>query len=222
MFTSELSVLRMERGGDGPVASKLSKGTTCGCLDVTGFPCRGFGAGGGFFLPFFTSDTSPMLSSSSDWAMSTDVRGDSACMSCECSKMDCRDVDEVSVLLLLSKCAPLVVCDAAVVCGGCPEWRGVGLPVRRRFLKLSTSREALLLPRVVFSALVRSSPLSPPCGSNDASVLEKGFAGTLPGDGVAWGLSGYGVEPGSISGAAMTSFPSICAFASLAVTESRA
>jgi hypothetical protein len=92
--------------------------------------------------------------------------------------------------------------------------------VRSRFLKLSTSREALLLPRVGLSGLVRSSPLLASCGSSDASVLENGFAGALPGDRAAWGLSAYELELGSMSGAAITSFPNICAFASPAVTES--
>jgi hypothetical protein len=50
--------------------------------------------------------------------MSTDVRGDSAYVSCGCSKMDWRDVEEVSVLLLLSIWAPLVVWEAAAGCGG--------------------------------------------------------------------------------------------------------
>jgi hypothetical protein len=114
---SELSV-RLMTGGVHVAAAKLSNDTVWGCLWTTSFPCRCFGAGGGFFFPFFTSDTSPMLSSSSESAMSTDVRGDSACSSCGCSKIDCRDIEEVSVLLLLSKCAPLTGFDAFVVWAG--------------------------------------------------------------------------------------------------------
>jgi hypothetical protein len=45
-------------------------------------------------------------------------------------------------------------------------------------LKLSTSSEALLLPGAALSALVRSSSMPLSCGSIDASVLAKGFAGT--------------------------------------------
>jgi hypothetical protein len=123
-----------------------------------------------------------MLSSSSESAMSTDVRGDSACSSCGCSKIDCRDIEEVSVLLLLSKCAPLTGCDAFVFWAGGPEGRGVGLPVRSRFLKLSTSRDALCWPGPGLCARVRSSPGSFSCGSSDANVLEKGFAGKLLSD----------------------------------------
>jgi hypothetical protein len=72
--------------------------------------------------------------------------------------------------------------DWAVGCIGRPDGRSPGWPVSNRFLKLSTSREALLVPRAAFSAGVRPSPLSFSCGSIDASVLEKGFAGTPAGD----------------------------------------
>jgi hypothetical protein len=51
-----------------------------------------------------------------------------------------------------------------------------------RFLKLSTSNEALLLPRVALSAAVRSSPASFSCGSLDANVLENGLGGMRLGD----------------------------------------
>jgi hypothetical protein len=88
--------------GAGSDTEKLSNDTVCGCLAVTSLPWRCFGAGGGFFLPFFTSETRPMLSSSSDSAMSRDVLGDSGCAWCAASSSDCRDIDEVSVLLLLS------------------------------------------------------------------------------------------------------------------------
>jgi len=50
-----------------------------------------------------------------------------------------------------------------------------------RFLKLSTSNEALL-PRAALSAGVRSSPASLSCSSIDASVLENGLTGTPLGD----------------------------------------
>lgn len=61
--------------------------------------------------------------------------------------------------------------------------RGVGLPVRRRFLKLSTSSAALLLPDALVSALDRSSALAVSCGSSVANVRENGLAGT-PREGV--------------------------------------
>lgn len=80
LLKSELSRDRVMGEGAGCDAEKLSKDTVCGCLDETSLPWRCFGAGGGFFLPFFTSDTSPMLSSSSDSAISNDVLGDSACV----------------------------------------------------------------------------------------------------------------------------------------------
>jgi hypothetical protein len=75
-----------------------------------------------------------------------------------------------------------VTLDCAVACIGRPDGRSPGLPVSNRFLKLSTSREALLVPGAAFSAGVRPSPLSLACGSIDASVLENGFAGTPAGD----------------------------------------
>ena len=59
--------------------------------------------------------------------------------------------------------------------------RGYGLPVKSMFLKLSTSREALLLPGAAPSADARSSPPAL-CGSIDASVFANGFAGTTEGD----------------------------------------
>jgi hypothetical protein len=102
LLTPELSRDRVIGDGGGCDTEKLSKGTVCGCRGETSLPWRCFGAGGGFFLPFFTSDTRPMLSSSSDSAISKDVRGDSVCVWCDCSNSDCRDTDEVSVLLLLS------------------------------------------------------------------------------------------------------------------------
>ena len=102
LLTSELSLDRVTGEGAISDAEKLSKDTVCGCLGVTSLPWRCFGAGGGFFFPFFTSDTSPILSSSSDSAISYDVLGDSGCVSCGGSNNDCRDIDDVSVLLLLS------------------------------------------------------------------------------------------------------------------------
>jgi hypothetical protein len=69
-----------------------------------------------------------------------------------------------------------------VLCVVSPDWRGPGLPVISKFLKLSTSMEALLLPGPTLSVPVRLSPLPLSCGSMDANVLEKGFAGIPLGD----------------------------------------
>lgn len=182
LLTSEFSLDLAAGAGAGSEAEKLSKDTTWGCLGATSLPWRCFGAGGGFFLPFFTSDTRPMLSSSSDSAPSYDVLGDSGCVSCGCSNNDCRDTDDVSVLLLLSNWTPLGMLGRGVACGDCPDWRGPALPVMSRFLKLSTSNDALLLPDAARSANVRSSPLPICCGSIDANVLENGFAGMPAGE----------------------------------------
>ena len=155
---SELSLGRVTGEGAGSDAAKPSKDTTCGWRCVTSLPWRCFGAGGGFFLPFFTSDTSPMSSSPLDSAISYDVRGESACVSGGGSNKDWRDIDEVSVLLLLSNWMPLGMLGR----GGCPDCRGFALPVMSKFLKLSTSNDALLLPGAALSVAVRSSamPLS--------------------------------------------------------------
>lgn len=77
LLASEFSLDLVVGGGTGSDAEKLSNDTVCGCLGATSLPWRCFGAGGGFFLPFFTSDTSPMSSSSSESATSKDVLGDS-------------------------------------------------------------------------------------------------------------------------------------------------
>ena len=63
-------------------------------------PCLEFG-GGGFFLPNVEEGSSAdiLLRSSSGSDNSCDVRGDSGCGSCIGSKIDCRDNDDVSVLL---------------------------------------------------------------------------------------------------------------------------
>lgn len=182
LLTSELSLGCVKGDGAGSDAVKLSNDTVCGCREVTSLPWRCLGAGGGFFLPFFTSDTRPMLSSSSDSGISKDVLGDSGCVCCGGSNNDCRDIDEVSVLLLLSNCAPLGTLLCAATCVEWLDGRSPGLPVSSRFLKLSTSSEALLLPRPGRSAAGRGSPVSLSCGSIVANVRENGLAGTPAGD----------------------------------------
>lgn len=87
-------------------------------------------------------------------------------------------MDDVSVLLLLSNMGALGMLEGAVACGDWPDGRGLGLPVRSRFLKLSTSSETLLFIWIALSAAVRSTPSPFPCGSSVAKVREKGFDGT--------------------------------------------
>jgi hypothetical protein len=55
-------------------------------------------------------------------------------------------MDEVSVLLLLSNMGAFTRLEAEGDCGDWPGWRRLGLPVISKFLKLSTSSEALFLP----------------------------------------------------------------------------
>lgn len=182
LFVSE--VFRGLVAGDGAasVAAKLSKDTVCGCRGDTSLPWRCAGAGGGFFFDLVLSGVRPGPTSSSERAISYEVRGDSISVSCVGSSRDWRDTDDASVLLPLSTVAVCAELGAVSGCEGCPVCRGYGLPVSSMFLKLSTSREALLLPGVAPSAGARSSPLPLRCGSIDASVLANGFAGTTEGD----------------------------------------
>lgn len=74
-----------------------------------------------------------------------------------------------------------------------------------RFLKLSTSKDALLLPGGALSVVVRSSPLPLPDNSSEANVLENGLAGAVLGERTVCGFSEYDLELGSnTSGAAMS------------------
>jgi len=61
-------------------------------------PCRELGGGGFFLGAAEDSDITPLLSSSGS-EISCDVRGDSGKGSCTASKIDCRDIEDVSVLL---------------------------------------------------------------------------------------------------------------------------
>lgn len=116
-----------------------------GGLFLISFPCLAFG-GGGFF---FASDPSPtsLARSSSDIDISWDVRGVSGCTVGKGSKIDCRDTDAVSVLLLLSLMPPGWEggpCDGEAgrfeaVLGG-----RLDVPVSSNLLKASTSIEGLL------------------------------------------------------------------------------
>lgn len=61
------------------------------------FPYRELGGGGFFLVEGYSDDTTLRSSSGSD--ISWDVRGVSAGTSCIGSNRDCRDIDDVSVLL---------------------------------------------------------------------------------------------------------------------------
>lgn len=135
-------------------------------------PCLELG-GGGFFLGAADgSAINPvLLSSGSD--ISCDVRGDSGNGSCTASKIDCRDIDDVSVLLPPSPRA-CATCAGAAACAG-----GVlnpALPVINNLLNASTSIDAL--PAfVVFGVCDVGASRS---GFSIVSkVLENGFAGAL-------------------------------------------
>lgn len=98
--------------------------------------------------------------------------------------MDWRDIDDVSVLLLLSTIAPVIgLCNNGCV-DGVPEPDGFTLPVISSLLKASTSSEALVNPESVLSAGGRSyrdcrcNGAAFAEGSKVASVLWKGFNGT--------------------------------------------
>ena len=84
------------------VGEKSSNATICGPFGVTTLPCRGFGGGGFFFSSLLPSAIKVARSSSSDIESSYEVRGVSPCGSCNVSNSDCRESEDVSVLLLLS------------------------------------------------------------------------------------------------------------------------
>ncbi len=100
--------------------------------------------------------------------------------------MDCRDIEDVSVLLPLSPGIPGCICS----CAGAEaricvivDWLAV--PVRRSLLKLSTSRDGLVAPKSCFpdkigrdgDAVLEWSILAVGDPSNVAKVFEKGFMG---------------------------------------------
>jgi hypothetical protein len=98
-------------------------------------PCREEG-GGGFFLPAVLASA---RRSSSGSEISWDVRGDSACASCTGSNIDCRDKDDVSVLLPPSP-NPWCTCACEVVGG--VDMPSPAFPVISNLLNASTSKEA--------------------------------------------------------------------------------
>jgi hypothetical protein len=64
LFISEFCCLIVGGEAVGAMGEKSENETVCGVLDVTSFPCRCFGAGGGFFFSFLTSPIRLTLSSS--------------------------------------------------------------------------------------------------------------------------------------------------------------
>jgi hypothetical protein len=80
--------------------------------------------------------------------------------------MDCLDIDELSVLLLLSSWEGLVGfgagagAGARAICEGWPELDGLWIPVISSLLKLSTSKDGFVVPRLVLSASGRSNKKS--------------------------------------------------------------
>jgi hypothetical protein len=72
--------------------------------------------------------------------------------------MDCRETDEVSVLLLSITGRPCVfAASAACGRGGGPELRGLVIPVISMFLKLSTSKDGFVALGGPLSAAARST-----------------------------------------------------------------
>jgi len=120
---------------DPNVGEKSSNDTVCGPLGATTLPCRCLGGGGFFFSGLLPSAIKVARSSSSDTESSYEVRGVSPCGSCRVSNSDCRESEDVSVLLLLSPWRFVNTFDCMIA--GAPE--GVALPVISKFLNESTS-----------------------------------------------------------------------------------
>jgi len=155
---------------------KSKKETVCGAL-VTGgelnpFPCLCFGGGGGFFFLSFLGTAGPSSirlerSSSSERSSSYDVRGDSMLCSAMASNMELCDIEDVSVLLLLSGTRPF---DGDG--GKGPDDSGAVEPVIRSRLKESTSNDALPgTPGFDCACLLSRSDAVMADGSISANVL---------------------------------------------------
>jgi hypothetical protein len=153
---------------------KSAKDTVWGPFGPRAFPCLCFGGGGGpsasgrdVVGPIKETCSLSSSSSSEIDCWSKDVLGDSGCNSCAGSNRDCRDTEDVSVLLLLSSGRWGCVC---CVTGG----EGLALPVIRRFLNIST----FILGGPVGFSLPRSSVVArcnPRCASLVANVLANGL-----------------------------------------------
>jgi len=153
---------------------KSANDTVWGPFGPRAFPCRCFGGGGGpsgsgLDVVGPIKETCSLSSSSSSSEIdcwSKDVLGDSGCNSCAGSNRDCRDTEDVSVLLSCG-CWGCVCC----VTGG----DGLALPVMRRFLNISTfilggPPAGLSFPRSSVAARC-----TPSCASLVANVLANGL-----------------------------------------------
>lgn len=135
-------------------------------------PCLEFGGGGFFLAAIVPVKSVPItLLSSSGSDISCDVLGESACTSCAGSNIECFEIEEVSVLLLLSP-MPNTVCAGGAAGGELlprPEF-----PVINILLNASTSIGTFPVP--VDCAVVEVNSSRPP-PSKVSSVLANGFAG---------------------------------------------
>jgi hypothetical protein len=111
--------------------------------------------------------------------ISFEVRGDSGCGSCIASYIDCRDNEDVSVLLPPSPPNACATCNCDVDCAVGVDGPKPEFPVINNLLKASTSIDARPgLGTGVFWPI--PGPLRCVC-SIVSNVLENGFAGALPG-----------------------------------------
>jgi hypothetical protein len=158
---------------------KSANDTVCGPFGPRGFPCLCFGGGGGpsasgrdMVGPINKTCSLSSSSSSSSSEIdcwSKDVLGDSGCNSCAGSNKDCRDTEDVSVLLLLP-CSLWGCC--CCVTGG----EGLALPVMSRFLNMSMF--ILDVPLAGFS-YPRSSSVVAGCSPSRASLVANVLANGL-------------------------------------------
>ena len=161
-----LELLELGVGGD---ANGNEEGSSRSSTFMS-FPCREEGGGGFLFPAVLTSAVRPRRSSSGS-EISCEVRGDSACASCIGSKIDCRDNDDVSVLLPPSPNA-WCACTCEVVGGvdiPSPEF-----PVISNLLNASTSNDAR--PRLATFVGGITGPSLSGC-SIVSRVFWNGFAG---------------------------------------------
>jgi hypothetical protein len=159
-------------------------------------PCLELG-GGGFRL---SDDARPSVAnlrrSSSGSEISWDVRGDSECISCIGSNIDCLDADEDASVLLppsFNASCPIFIGGAKLEAGAVAS----ALPVMSNRLNASTSREALPTPVppgvLAWTGVLDKSPLS--VRSKVANVFWNGFGGTE----VLWTVSVSSPESSELS-----------------------
>lgn len=136
------------------------------------FPCREPGGGGGFFFDAGGGGLAARASSSSGSDISWDVRGVS-CGRCAESNMDCRDIEDASVILPPSPATPVGCRWDGEEAAGLDTAAGTGpWPVNSSLLNASTSMPP-------FAAAVPCSP-SFALRSISSKVFWKGFGGACP------------------------------------------